>query len=1110
MRKRTSTGITWCSSPGVNEDIAAAACWGTQQAELDGEGAYDGVFCIWYGKGPGVDRSGDVLRHANLAGTSRLGGVVALLGDDHTCESSTTAHHSEYAMVDASIPVLNPAGVQEILDFGLYAFALSRYSGCWTALKCVHDTVEAAASVEIDPERIEIVIPDDPIVPPVGLGIRWPDTPQEQEVRLYERKIEAVKAFCRANRLDRTVWDSDRAWLGVATTGKSYLDVRQAFEDLGIDEAAAHRLGVRLYKVAVPFPLEPEGARRFAEGLDTILIVEEKRALIETQLKEVLYAAPDAPRIAGKRDEADRPLFTAAGRLDTNHIAVEIGRRLLARAGDAAFATQGAARVAARVAELEAILSGGDSEPAAMERTPYFCPGCPHNTSTRVPDGSRALAGIGCHYLAQFMDRSTARYTHMGGEGASWIGESRFSKRGHVFQNIGDGTYFHSGLLSIRAAIASGANVTFKILYNDAVAMTGGQQVDGSLSVPIVTRQIQAEGARRIVVVTDEPEKYGARSGLASGTTVHHRRELDAVQRAMREIAGTTVIVYDQTCAAEKRRRRKRGKFPDPPKRAFINPAVCEGCGDCGVKSNCVAVVPVETEFGRKRAIDQSSCNKDFSCVEGFCPSFVTVHGGSLRKGVGVSREAAALPELPEPSVPGLDRPYEIIVTGVGGTGVITIGALLGMAAHLELKGCSVLDQTGLAQKGGAVVSHVRIAARPGDITTTRIANGAADLVLGCDVVVTAGADTRATIRAGKTAVVVNTQETMTGDFTRNADLVFPAEALMRSIEDAAGARRVERVDATRVATALTGDAIATNLFMLGYAWQKGRIPLSSAAIERAIEINGVAVEMNLSAFDWGRRTAVERDAVERRVAPGIAPGRAGPGVASSIEVAPPRERETLESVIERRATFLVNYQDAAYAGRYRAFVERVQAAERSRAKGMRGLAEAVARGYFKLLAYKDEYEVARLHAAPEFRRRIEATFEGDYTLEFHLAPPLFARRDPATGEPRKARYGPWMMRVFAVLARFKGLRGTMLDPFGYTQERRRERGLIERYEQVASSLIDDLDHTNHAVAVEIVSLPDRIRGFGHVKARSIEEAERREAELLGRFRTAVESPDAA
>ena len=1123
--------------PGVNEDIAATACWGTQQAGLNGEGTHDGVFCLWYGKGPGVDRSGDALRHANLAGTSRLGGVVALLGDDHTCESSTTAHHSEYAMVDASIPVLNPAGVQEILDFGLYAFALSRYSGCWAALKCIHDTVEAAASVEIDPERVEIVIPDDPVVPPEGLGIRWPDTPQEQEKRLYERKLEAVKAFCRANRLDRTIWDSDRAWLGVATTGKSYLDVRQAFEDLGIDEAAARRLGIRLYKVAMPFPLEPAGARRFAEGLESVLVVEEKRALIETQLKDVLYAASGAPRILGKRDEADRPLFPAAGRLDTNHIAAEIGRRLLARDCDSASRDRagagdvdsigavlgGAAReeargpagdevagssgeydsasdialVAARVAELESILHGAESDPAALVRTPYFCPGCPHNTSTRVPEGSRALAGIGCHYLAQFMDRSTARYTHMGGEGASWIGEAKFSKRGHVFQNIGDGTYFHSGLLSIRAAVAADVNVTFKILYNDAVAMTGGQPMDGPLTVPIITRQMQAEGARRIAVVTDEPDKYGAWSGLAPGAAVHHRRELDTVQRMLREVAGVTVLVYDQTCAAEKRRRRKRGKFPDPPRRAFINPAVCEGCGDCGVKSNCVAVVPLETELGRKRAIDQSACNKDFSCVEGFCPSFVTVHGGTLRKGAGVARDGAGLPALPEPRLPALDRPYEMIVTGVGGTGVITIGALLGMAAHLESKGCSVLDQTGLAQKGGAVVSHVRIAARPDDITTTRIANGAADLVLGCDVVVTAGADTRATMRTGRTAVVVNTQETMTGDFTRDADLVFPADALMHGIERAAGARQVERVDATRIATALTGDAIATNMFMLGYAWQKGRIPLSAAAIERAIEINGVAVASNLSAFDWGRRTAADRDAVVRRAAPGV-------------DVAPPRERETLESLVEKRAAFLVDYQDAAYAGRYRTLVERVRSAERSRAKGMRGLAEAVARGWFKLLAYKDEYEVARLHAAPEFRNRLEAAFEGDFTLEFHLAPPLFARRDPATGEPRKSRYGAWMMRVFGVLARLKGLRGTALDPFGYTRERRAERRLIERYEQVVSSLLDTLDHANHAVAVEIASLPERIRGFGHVKARSIEEAERREAELVERFRAAVEPPDAA
>ena len=976
--------------PGVNEDIAAAACWGTQQAELDGEGAYDGVFCLWYGKGPGVDRSGDALRHANLAGTSRLGGVVALLGDDHTCESSTTAHHSEYAMVDASIPVLNPAGVQEILDYGLYAFALSRYSGCWAALKCIHDTVEAAASVEIDPERVGIVIPDDPVLPPEGLGIRWPDTPQEQEKRLYEHKLEAVRAFCRANRLDRTVWDSERAWFGVATTGKSYLDVRQAFEDLGIDEAAARRLGIRLYKVAMPFPLEPAGARRFADGLDTVLVVEEKRALIETQLKDVLYAAPGAPRILGKRDEADRPLFPAAGRLDTNHIAVEIGHRLLARGSDPDLS----ARVAARVAELEAILDGGDADPAALVRTPYFCPGCPHNTSTRVPEGSRALAGIGCHYLAQFMDRSTARYTHMGGEGASWIGEARFSKRGHVFQNIGDGTYFHSGLLSIRAAVAADVNVTFKILYNDAVAMTGGQPMDGPLNVPIITRQMQAEGARRIVVVTDEPQKYGSRSGLAPGTAVHHRRELDGVQRMLRDVAGVTVLVYDQTCAAEKRRRRKRGRFPDPPRRAFINPAVCEGCGDCGVKSNCVAVVPLETEFGRKRAIDQSSCNKDFSCVEGFCPSFVTVHGGRLRKGAGVSRDGAALPELPEPPLPALDRPYEIIVTGVGGTGVITIGALLGMAAHLESKGCSVLDQTGLAQKGGAVVSHVRIAARPGDITTTRIANGAADLVLGCDVVVTAGADTRATMRSGRTAVVVNTQETMTGDFTRDADLVFPADALMRGIERAAGARQVD---------------------------QGRRDPDRDRAHRRRHRHQHVHARLRVAegphpAFG-GRHRARHRDQRRRggveperlRLGPahrgrprrGGAPGRAGGGGRSAPAARGSGGHRRTPGGVPRGLPGRSLCRPIPHDS-----IERVREAERTRAKGMRGLAEAVARGYSKLLAYKDEYEVARLHAAPEFRRRLEATFEGDWTLEFHLAPPLFARRDPATGEPRKSRYG--------------------------------------------------------------------------------------------------------
>ncbi len=1080
--------------PAVNEDLAATACWGTQQAELDGDGLYDGVFCLWYGKGPGVDRTGDVFRHANFAGSSKRGGVVALLGDDHACDSSTTAHHSEYAMMDASIPVLNPAGVQEILDYGLVAIALSRYSGCWVSLKCVHDTVESAASVDVDPARIRIAFPSDAPSDP-DLGIRWPDTPQEQERRMYGEKLEAVKAFCRANHLDRTIVDSPKARLGIASTGKSFLDVQQAFEDLGIDEETAKSLGIRHYKVALTFPLEPQGARAFADGLDAIVVVEEKRAVVESQLKEILYGEPSAPGIIGKRNEKGQDLFSPVGRLDSNHIAAELGRRILAMglAGEEQTGSL-AERIRARVESLESLIEIEGSLPITMERMPYFCAGCPHNSSTHVPEGSQALSGIGCHYLAQFMDRSTARYTQMGGEGSSWIGQSRFSRRKHVFQNIGDGTYFHSGLLSIRAAVAAGTDITFKILYNDAVAMTGGQAVDGPISAPIITRQMHAEGVERIAVVSDQPEKYGSDAGFAPGTKVWHRRDLDTLQREFREIPGTTVIVYDQTCAAEKRRRRKRGKFPDPPMRAFINPVICEGCGDCGIKSNCVAVVPAETEFGRKRAIDQSSCNKDFSCVEGFCPSFVTVHGGRLRKSASASPQMAT----PEPVIAStLERPCQIIITGVGGTGVLTIGALLGMAAHLESKGCSILDQTGLAQKGGAVVSHVRIAASPADISTMRVASGAADLVIGCDTVVTADPRTRSTMRKGSTQVVVNTHQTMTGAFTRNVDLLFPASALMRDIEGSAGPECVKQVEATQLATALCGDAIAANMFMLGYAWQQGFIPLSRAAIVRAIELNGVAVPMNTGAFEWGRCAAADPDAVARiaKKATGVA------------EVPPPQDEKAL---IEHRAAFLVQYQNRALADRYLALIERVRQAERDRAKGMSGLVEAVAKGYFKLLAYKDEYEVARLHSSFEFRQRLEATFEGDFSLAFHLAPPLLARRNPATGEPRKMRFGPWMMKLFTLLAKFRGLRGTPFDPFGYTSERRKERALIARYEQTLTEILKGLDHENHASAIEIASLPEKIRGFGHIKLRSIQEAEALEAELLQRFHSPSMTTDAA
>ena len=1076
--------------PGVNEDLAATACWGTQQAELDGEGAYDGVFSIWYGKGPGVDRSGDAFRHANLAGTSPLGGVIALLGDDHTCESSTTSHHSEYAMVDACIPVLNPAGVQEILDFGLYGIALSRYSGCWVAIKCVHDTVESAASIEVHPDRARVTLPSDGLTPAEGLSIRWPDTPQAQEARLHEHKLEAAKAFCRANGLDQLIWDSPRPRVGIITCGKSYLDVRQALADIGVDQQVAARLGLKLYKVAMPFPLEPVGAASFCRGLDLVIAVEEKRALIETQLKELMYGSEGAPAIVGKRDEKGAWLFPSAGRLDTNRIAVAIGERLIARTSDEA--------VVARVSVMRSLADAPPPPASPMQRTPYFCAGCPHSSSTRIPEGSRALAGIGCHYLAQFMDRNTARYTQMGAEGASWIGEAPFSRRKHMFQNVGDGTYFHSGLMAIRAAIAANTSITFKILYNDAVAMTGGQPMDGPLSVDRITRQMHAEGARRIVVISDEPEKYRGKADFAPGVSVHHRDALDAVQRELREIDGVTVLVYDQTCAAEKRRRRKRGKYPDPPKRVFINDLVCEGCGDCGMKSNCVAVVPLETELGRKRAIDQSACNKDYSCLNGFCPSFVAVHGGRPRKGLGTAAGGEArFPPLPEPSAAPLVQPFNIVVTGVGGTGVITVGALLGMAAHLEAKGCSILDQTGLAQKGGAVVSHVRIAKAPDDITATRIAAGAADLVLGCDIVVAGGRDALSTMRSGRTTAVVNGHQTMTGDFTRNADLAFPGRSLELAIESAVGGGNADFIQATRIATALMGDAIATNLFMLGYAFQRGLVPLSSASIVRAIELNGVAVEMNKQSFLWGRRASADPDGVNKLAFPGEV-------------VTEPARPKKLDDLIEHRAAFLTEYQDSNYAGRYRDLVARARQAEAEIVKGRSELARAVARYYFKLLAYKDEYEVARLYTSGEFAGRLRSQFEGDYRLEFHLAPPLLAKIDPATGEPKKMRYGPWVLRLFRLIAKMRPLRGTVFDLFGFSEERKRERRLIEEYEDTIAVLLEGLNRHNHRLAVEIASIPEHIRGFGPIKRRAMDCAKEREREMLSEFEHPSASPEAA
>ena len=1074
--------------PAINEEMAATAVWGSQQVGLFAGAKYDGVFAMWYGKGPGVDRSGDALKHGNSAGSAPLGGVLVLAGDDHTCKSSTLAHQSEFAFIDAAIPVLNPAGVEEILDLGLYGWAMSRYSGCWVAFKTIAESMDSSASINVDPGRVRIVLPDDFAMPPGGLNIRWPDPPLDQEARLHRWKLPAAVAFARANRIDRIAIDAPAPRFGIVTTGKSYLDVRQALDELGISPAEAAGIGLCLYKVAMPWPLEPEGVREFAEGLAEVLVVEEKRAVIETQLKDQLYNWPAdrRPRIIGKFDERGAWILPSNGELAPGQIARVIAQRL-AGLGGAPWLAASLARIEASERQAGGV-NGADIVP--FQRTPYFCSGCPHNTSTRVPEGSRALAGIGCHYLSQFMDRNTATFTQMGGEGVPWIGQAPFTETRHVFANIGDGTYTHSGILAIRSAVAAGVNMTYKVLFNDAVAMTGGQPLDGSLTVPAVTKQLAAEGVRPIVVVTDEPDKYPLATEFADGTTVRHRDELDLVQRELREIAGVSAIVYDQTCAAEKRRRRKRGRFPDPAKRVVINDLVCEGCGDCSATSNCLSVVPVETEFGRKRAIDQSSCNKDFSCLKGFCPSFVTVEGGSLRKRTAGDLDEGTLAALPEPALPGLAEPYGILVTGVGGTGVVTIGALLGMAAHLEGRGVTVLDMTGLAQKGGAVLSHVRIAERPEEIHAVRIGGGAARLLLGCDLVVSASAEALSRLHAATSHAIVNSQVTITGEFTRDPDLPFPGRALSRSIAAATGADNAEFVDATRLATGLLGDSIATNLFMLGYAYQRGLVPVSADAIERAIELNGVAVEFNRDAFHWGRRAVLDPALVEARAVPkGAAPDSH-------------RRSETLDEVIARRRDFLTRYQNAAYAARYAARIAHLRATEAACADGSSALTDAAARGLFKAMAYKDEYEVARLYTDSDFLHRVADQFEGPYQLRFHLAPPLLAERDPATGHLKKRVYGSWMLGAFRLLAALRGLRGTPLDIFGYSEERRAERRLVVEYEAVLDEVAHGLTRENHATAVELAALPLEIRGFGHVKEANLQRAKVKEQELLTRFRS--------
>lgn len=1079
---------------GINEDLAATAIWGSQQVGMFPGTDYDGVFGLWYAKGPGVDRSGDVLRHGNLAGSSKNGGVLLLAGDDHTCKSSTTAHQTEFAFRDAMIPVLNPSGVQEFIDLGLYGWAMSRFSGCWVAFKVIAETADSSASIYVDPTRVDIVEPTDYEMPEGGLNIRWPDTPLEQEERLHRHKLDAVRAFARANKLDKTIFDGPKRRFGIVTAGKSYLDVRQALEDLGIDEAGAQAIGLSIYKVAMTWPLEPEGMRKFGEGLEEILVVEEKRSLMENQIKDQMYNWPadSRPHVVGKHDETGSWMLPSNGELTPGQIAKVIASRI------GRFHTSPA--IEERVAFVERSQARLAQIVSPLERIPYFCSGCPHNTSTKVPEGSRALAGIGCHYLSQFMDRETATYTQMGGEGGTWLGQAPFTSEKHIFTNIGDGTYLHSGLLAIRAAVASGSNITYKILFNDAVAMTGGQPLDDLLTVPSITHQLYGEGVGKIIVVTDEPDKYPIGVDFAKGVKVEHRDELDRVQKDIREIPGVTAIIYDQTCAAEKRRRRKRGTFPDPARRVFINELVCEGCGDCSVASNCLSVVPKETEFGRKRTIDQSSCNKDFSCVNGFCPSFVTIEGGQLRKPAALTPSESTtdlFPALPDPELPSVDDTYGILVTGVGGTGIVTVGALIGMAAHIEGKGCSILDMTGLAQKGGAVISHLRIAPSPDDIHAVRLASGGANVIIGCDMVVAAGRDALSSIAPGETHVIVNTHETIVGDFTRNPDMEFPTDKLEMTIAATAGKDHVDFVEATRLATTLLGDSIATNMFMLGFAWQKGTIPLTLDSIHQAVELNAVAVDANKRAFLWGRRAAHDLAAVEKR---------ATPETTSPItDIA-----TKLEDIVARRISFLTEYQNEAYARRYKDFVAAVQKNESRALPEGEDLARAVARYYFKLLTYKDEYEVARLYTDAGFMDKVNQAFEGDFKLNFHLAPPILADRNLDTGNLEKKSYGPWVMRAFGVLAKLKGLRGTAFDPFGRSAERRRERQLITDYERTVGGLLESLSAENYEIAVDIASIPEQIRGYGHVKERHIKDAKAHEADLLNAFRDPTRRLDAA
>ncbi|MBW5434502.1 indolepyruvate ferredoxin oxidoreductase family protein [Bradyrhizobium canariense] len=1036
--------------PAVNEDLAATAVLGSQQVETQADREVDGVFGLWYGKGPGVDRSGDALKHGNAYGSSPHGGVLVVAGDDHGCVSSSMPHQSDVAFMSWFMPTLHPASVSEYLEFGEYGYALSRFTGMWVGFKAISEIVESGASVALRPPRAFHT--PDVTPPPGGLHYRWPDLPGPQIEERLEAKKHAVYAFAKANPIDRHIYDIPGATYGIVTTGKAHLDLMEALRLMDLDEAACRSIGIDIYKVGMVWPLALHDAMAFVKGKREILVVEEKRGIIESQFKEYFYDYPgEKPeRMVGKHDETGARLISWIGELSPRALAGVLARRL-----DPMFPSLNlAARAAGLMPEAARTINV-----SGATRTPYFCSGCPHNTSTKVPEGSKALAGIGCHFMASWMDRETSSLIQMGGEGVNWAASSRFTGNKHVFQNLGEGTYYHSGSMAIRQAIAAKANITYKILFNDAVAMTGGQPVDGPISVHAIAHSVRAEGVARIALVSDDPAQFSP-GDLPVGVSIHPREEMDDVQRELREIPGVSVLIYQQTCATEKRRRRKRGQMIDPKRFAYISDLVCEGCGDCSVESNCLSVEPKETPFGRKRRINLSSCNKDFSCLNGFCPSFVTVEDATRRK-KGASRTDAVghAATLPLPTLATLDRPYDLLVTGVGGTGVITVGALIGMAAHLERNGVSVLDFTGFAQKFGPVLSYIRLAASPDALHQVRIDQGAADALIGCDLVVSSSPKASGTYRKG-TRAAVNTAEMPTGEVVRFRDADLASPARLRAIGQVIGDGNLDTINANALAERLLGDAVYANIVMLGFAWQRGLLPVSLSALLRAIELNGVAVESNKQAFAWGRIAAADPDFLPK------------------VDEAP--KAETLDQLIDRRADFLAAYQNDAYAARYRARVANVRNAEAN--LNSEKLTEAVARALFKLMAYKDEYEVARLHMQSGFLDELKREFEDGFSVKYHLAPPFLPSERDARGRPRKRAFGQWIQLPLAALARLKGLRGTVFDPFGYTVERRTERNLIAWYEGVIERMLGELDAARLPDLVVIAKAPMEIRGYGPVK----------------------------